>query len=180
MQNNNPWVRRSISIGIVILLNLFFNYLVSLVFVAPQFKSYFAKPQVVDTFTTKESCLSVGGQWSESSYTDPKGVKTAGSCDPDYTKRTEYEAATKSYDKKVFISLILLGLLSIIAGVFIGNSLLKVSFVWGGVLSFFIASVRYWSDAAALLKVFVLGLALAGLIVLVIKKFGGSEEKTSQ
>jgi hypothetical protein len=37
--------------------------------------------------------------------------------------------------------------------------------------------MRYWSSAGALLKVVILAIALVGLVILAIKKFGGEEVK---
>ena len=173
----NIWVRRAISIGIIVVLNLFFNYTISLVFTEPQFTSYFSQPQVVQNFSTKESCLGVGGQWNESSIVDPTNTKIQGSCDPDFTNRTAYDLARKNYDKKVFVTLILLGALCIAGGAWIQNSLLKIAFMWGGVVSLLIASMRYWSAAGAFVKVFVLAIALAGLIFLALKKFNSEPGK---
>ncbi len=179
--NNQPnnqkglgFVKISIIVAIVIVMNLFFNYTVSLVYKEPVFDSYIKPAQVVETIKTKEECLKVGGQWSENAYPnlDVKGkTEVQGYCNENYTKQLNYETARKVYEKKVFITLIILGIISLISGGFIAISVLSISFAWGGVLSLIIASMRYWSQADNLAKVIILAIALGILIWLAIKKF---------
>ena len=175
---NNPkqsnFVKISIIIAIVIVMNMFFNYAVSLVYKEPVFDAYVKPTQVVETIKTKDQCISVGGQWSENAYPSPdlKGkTEVQGYCNENYTKQLNYDAARKVYEKKVFITLIVLGILSLIAGGFVTISILSIAFAWGGVLSLIIASMRYWSQADNLAKVVILALALGILIWLAVKKF---------
>jgi hypothetical protein len=52
-----------------------------------------------------------------------------------------------------------------------GNMLISVALSLGGVLSFIIASMRYWTSADDLIKVIILAIALAILIWVAVKKF---------
>lgn len=171
------FVKWAVVIGIVVVLNLFFNYALSLVYKAPVYEDYFPQSQVVEPITNKEDCLKVGGQW-----TDPDtrlsdgatGVKTpssVGYCNPDYTKYQKYTEAGKIYNRNVFIILVILGIAALILGAVLANVILSLGFSWGGVLSLIIASLRYWSDADNLVKVLLLGGALAALIWIAVKKF---------
>ncbi len=170
-------VRASIVVAIVIVMNMLFNYAVSLVYKEPVYDDYVKTTQIIEPPTTKETCVSVGGQWNETVY--PSVVesskntkpKVEGYCNENYTKDLQYQSALKAYEKKVFITLLALGIVSLVLGVFVGISLLAVAFTWGGVLSLIIASVRYWSVADNLSKVVILALAFGLLIWLVIKKF---------
>lgn len=170
-------VRASIVVAIVIVMNMLFNYAVSLVFKQPVYNDYYKNTQVIVPPTTKDSCVAVGGQWNETSYpTTVQPVKETqpkieGYCNENYTNDLNYQTALKSYEKKVFITLLVLGIISLVIGVFISISLLAVAFTWGGVLSLVIASIRYWSVADNLAKVVILALALGLLIWLVVKKF---------
>ena len=168
------FVKISIIIAIVIVMNLFFNYGVSLVYNEPVNDIYSNPNPVVEAITTKEKCISVGGQWREDVSPNPevKGkTEVQGYCNENYTKQLNYDAARKVYEKKVFITLIILGVLSLISGGFIAISILSIAFAWGGVLSLIIASIRYWSQADNLAKVVILAIALGILIWLAIKKF---------
>ena len=166
------FIKISIIIAIIIVMNLFFNYAVSLVYNEPVMDFYTKPTQVVEAITTKEKCISVGGQWSENATPIEKGkTEIQGYCNENYTKQLNYDAARKVYEKKVFITLIILGIISLTTAGFLTISILSISFAWGGVLSLIIASMRYWSQADNLAKVVILALALGILIWLAIKKF---------
>ncbi|MEI7810566.1 MAG: hypothetical protein WCI41_03365 [bacterium] len=179
--NQKPKVLKwALVIGIVIVLNLFFNYSISLFYKEPDYNNYFKQAQVVEPITTKEACLKVGGQWNENGpayYSAPAGTSpdVKSYCDPNFTKQQEFNQAQKVYNRNIFIVLVLLGVFSFLLGIFIANEIITLSFSWGGVLSFIIASMRYWSDADSWVKVLILALALSALIWLAIKKFGNNQ-----
>ena len=173
----SKFVRVSIVVAIVIVMNMFFNYAVSLVYKEPVYDQFIKSTQVVEVIKDKQTCLDVGGQWNGGEeVTNPKDPNRPVAmyvpyCDPNYTNQINYNDARKVYDRNVFITLVVLGVLSLIVAGFIGVALLTISFAWGGVLSFIIASIRYWSVADNLVKVIILGIALATLIYLAVKKF---------
>jgi len=126
-QMHSRLAKWSLITGIVIVMNLFFNYALSLVYTSPDYARY---------------------------------ISDQG-----------FELAQRLYDLHIFIALVLLGAVSLIGGVLAENEVLSLAFSWGGVLSLFIASVRYWSDANNLLKVIILAIALGSLIWTAVKKF---------
>ena len=68
--------------------------------------------------------------------------------------------------------LIILGVVSVVAGFLtIGKEVVSIALSLGGVLSFVIASIRYWQYASDWLHLIILGIALAVLMDLAIKKF---------
>lgn len=168
----SKFVRVSIVVAIVIVMNMFFNYAVSLVYKEPVYDQFVQPVQVIESIKTKDACLAIGGQWNENIY--PEKVSDSnikGYCDPNYTNQKKYESAKKIYDRNVFITLVVLGVLSLIISGFLSLALLSIALAWGGVLSFIIASIRYWTSADNLIKVIILGIALAVLIYLTVKKF---------
>ncbi len=173
--SHSRFVVWSLVVSIVIVLNLFFNYALSLVWKAPSYDAYMTRPQVVELYT-RESCVAAGGQWTQttitSETTDPQS-KLGGYCDPDYTNRMRYEADRKVYNRNVFLVLVALGALVVGIGTALKKrfEVLAIAFSWAGVLSFVIASMRYWSDATDLWRVLILAIALVVLIYLAIKKF---------
>jgi hypothetical protein len=181
MQTQPKVLKWALIIGIVIVLNLFFNYTISLFYKQPDYNTYFPRAQVVEPITTKDECLKVGGQWNENNLV-PKSVspvsttspQVSGYCDPNFTKQQEYTSALKTYNRNIFIILVILGVVSFLLGVFIPNEIITFGFSWGGVLSFIVASIRYWSDANNWVKVLILAVALGALIWLAIKKFGNN------
>ena len=177
-KKKSGFVKWAIIISIVIVLNMFFNYVISLAYKVPQYDDYIKQTQVVTPITNKDDCVKVGGQW-----TDPDtrfenipapGMKTApavGYCDPNYTNQKNFNNAQKTYNRNVFIILVILSIISLALGSFFANPILGPAFSWGGVLSLIIASMRYWSDANDLFRVIILGLALGILIWVAVKKF---------
>lgn len=169
------FVKWAVIFGIVVVLNLFFNYALSLVYKQPSYEEYMPQAQVVEPITNKEDCLKVGGQWTDPdtrlSIEGTKTMPAVGYCDPNFTKQQEFSKAQKDYNRNVFIILSLLGVSSLILGVVLSNLILSLGFSWGGVLSLVIASMRYWTDADNLVKVIILGVALGALIYIAVKKF---------
>jgi hypothetical protein len=175
-QTNHPsrFVKWSLIVGIVIVINMFFNYAISLVYKAPEYPVNTS--QVIGSLYTKEDCLEIGGQWTQ--IPTPTDLKTAdpqsklgGYCDPEYTKRMEYEKDRKVYERTVFIILFALGALILILGTVLKQEVLAIALSWGGVLSLIIASMRYWSNANNGLKVGILAVALFTLMYLAVKRF---------
>lgn len=137
-------VKWSLIIGIVIVMNMFFNYAISLVYKAPAYPSY-------PVYTSDKPDPVMEQQYQQ--------------------KEQQFEVAQKQYDRSVFIILLILGVLSIIIGALLEHEVLSPAFSWGGVLSLLIASMRYWSDANNILKVLILAVALGALIWTAVKKF---------
>ncbi len=172
MQTQSKVLKWSLIIGIVIVLNLFFNYTLSLVYAEPEYEQYCPNTaQVVEAVTTREECVATGGQWNENYYM-PIEKGPTGYCDQQFTCRAEFDEARKVYDRNVFITLVLLGAMCVALGSFlVGNSLISIALSMAGVLSFIIASMRYWSSADTLIKVVILAIALGILIWVAMKKF---------
>lgn len=149
MKTHSKVTKWSLIVGIVIILNMFINYSVSLVFDAPKYDEFcddLRKPVAVEI--TDEILEEQDRCWEE------------------------YDEAREDFEKNVFVVLISIGIILFISSLFISNYVLSVSLSIGAILDLVIASMRYWGDAHELLKVVILGLALAVLIGIGIKKFG--------
>jgi hypothetical protein len=165
----------SLIIGIVIVINLFFNYAISLVYEAPQYSNYCKQEQVIEAVTTKDACLAKGGQWNENIYKQPVAVgetPAIGYCDLQFTCNQDFQTVNKIYERNIFVTLVVLGII-LVAGSFAlsFNWILSVSASLGGILSIIIASMRYWSEADNWLRVLILFVALMALIYFAVRKF---------
>ncbi len=174
------FLKWSLIIGIVIVLNLFFTYALSLVYTVPSFDDFCGNAQaaIVDT---QQSCLKVGGQWTQTAT--PQAMVSPGTvpsrapdvngyCNPTFTCQKNFDAVNKIYDRNVFVVLVVLGIVSIVFGIFLKiPDAVTIGLSLGGVLALIIASVRYWSEAESILKVIILAVALIALIWVGIKKF---------
>lgn len=172
----SPIIKWSLIIGIVIVINLFFNYSISLIYDAPKYENYCKQEQVIEEVNTKEDCLVKGGQWNgnvqEMKAVVPVVTAIKGYCDLQYTCRTVYEADRKIYERNVFITLVILGIILVGASFALSfNWILSVSASMGGILSIIIASIRYWSEADNWLRVIILFIALVSLIFFAVRRF---------
>ena len=175
-RKHSAFVKTSLIVAIVIVMNLLFNYAVSLVYNEPTYDQFVPTSQVVATITTQDACIAAGGQWTDytpaPAPTPVKGTVTpAGYCDQNYTNQKNFDAAMKVYNRNVFITLVILGIISIVIGAFVTVAIIPAAFSWGGVLSLIIASIRYWGDADKLFKVIILACAFGVLVWLAVKKF---------
>ena len=177
MNTTNRIGRWSVIFGIIIVLNLFFNYALSLVYKAPVYNDFCPTSQVVNTPTTQNECVAQGGQWTSNPSYGPKAVpvginQPVGYCDLQYTCRQHFDNAQKTYNKNVFIILVVLGALSVAIGnLFASNEVIGSGLSLAGVLSFIIASGRYWGSANDWTKLFILAVALGILFWVAIRKF---------
>ncbi len=171
-------LRGSLIVGIIIVINMFFNYALSLAYKQPVYENFCPTPtsQVVTNPDTQNACVDRGGQWTTNSYygkpTVVGEVQPTGYCDLQFTCRNNYDDARRVYDRNVFATLVLLGAMCVAIGSFFKkNMLVSMALSLAGVLSFIIASIRYWGSADDLIKVIILAIALAILIWVAMKKF---------
>src|SRR5689334_22388238 len=126
MNTQSRVLRWSLIIGIMIVLNLFFNYALSLAYNSPEYENFCPNEQVITQPQTQNECTSKGGQWNGNQYGyEPRPVgetKPAGYCDLQFTCRQNYDTAREDYNRNVFIVLVLLGAISVfVANFFKGN-----------------------------------------------------------
>lgn len=171
-------------LGIVIVLNLFFNYAIALVYEEPMWNDFCKQEPVTIVPNTEEACLADGGGWTEQGVikgenvarpmtTDQFGkeVPITGYCDLNFTCQKEFEAAIKPYTQNVFMILVALGVASIaLSFAVVATPAVSLGLSLGGVLSLIIASIRHWQYMDKYLQVGVLAAALAALIWLGVKK----------
>ncbi len=176
METQSKVLKWSVIIGIVIVLNLFFNYTLSLVYGSPQYDNFCVRSQVVNAPETEQACVTEGGQWTNntyySKYDASRALEPKGWCDLDYTCRMEYDTASSAYNRNVFVALVVLGAISVLVANFsVPNMVVSSGLSLGGVLSFIIASMRYWGAANDFIRVLILAIALGLLVWVAVKKF---------
>lgn len=177
MNPENRIGRWSVILGIVIVLNLFFNYAISLVYERPNYEAFCPVTQVVVLPDNQDECVAEGGQWTENQYygkptTRPEVLEPRGYCDLQYTCRQEFESANDTHGRNVFVVLVVLGAVSVLVGnLFKGNAVITGGLSLAGLFSFVIASIRYWGSAGNLARVLILVIALLILFWIAMKKF---------
>ena len=68
MNLENRIGRWSVILGIMIVLNLFFNYALSLVYESPEYNNFCPMEQVVTIPDNQTECTDKGGQWTDNQY----------------------------------------------------------------------------------------------------------------
>jgi hypothetical protein len=150
--NTQPKVLKwSVILGIVIVLNLFFNYAISLVYHEPVWNC-----EMTPVAAPIEKTPATPSIQDEAKFQ---------AC------QTDWQTTRDTYNKNVFVVLVILGALSVLLGNFLGNAVVAQGLALGGVLSFIIASMRYWSSADDLIRLVILAIALGILVYVGYKKF---------
>jgi len=180
IQRKSKVLKWSLIIGIVIVLNLFFNYTLSLIYPAPSFDAI-CSAATQATVDTQASCLKVGGQWTQTATPQAtvssggaaaKAPSVSGYCNTTFTCQKNFDDVNGGYQRNIFITLVILGIFALILGIFLKiPDAVTIGLSLGGVLSLLIASARYWGEAESILKVIILAVALIALIWVGIKKF---------
>jgi hypothetical protein len=148
--NTQPRILKwSLIAGLVIVINLFFGYSLSLVYKQPDYNTFCPQeiyaPNVPETAVQQQQMIMC---------------------------QNDYQTAENAYATNVFVTLVILGALLVFIGNFMkGNAVIASGLSIAGVLSFIIASMRYWSYASDLLHVGILAVALALLFWIAVKKF---------
>lgn len=164
-------------IGITIVTNLFLVYLVDVFYDTPDYLTFCPDKQVNRAIESESACVDIGGQWNESApvktMTPESVMPVSGNyCNTTYACQKQYEEAMKVYNRNVFVVFVIVGILLLLGSVsFAGSEVLSLAFSFGGVLAFLIGATRYWSDMDDIVRVLILGVALASLIFMAWKKF---------
>ncbi|MBI2046437.1 MAG: hypothetical protein HYT28_03405 [Parcubacteria group bacterium] len=181
-KKQSRWLKWLLIVGTVIILNLFINSLIKVVYHEPLYTNFCEEKQVKIIPDTKDSCLAIDGQWTDDLFVQKRLLsgepvampvieqQRAGYCDPDFTCRKGYDTALNVYERNVFVAWVVAGVLALIAGFFLKLEVVSLSLSLGGVVSLVIGSMRYWSRMDDTLRLVVLGVALAVLIWVGIKK----------
>lgn len=172
----NKILKWALILSAVIVANLFFNYALSLSFNGPnrdEFCPFEKTSQVIDT---KEACEEADGIWNPQTpkpvYIDDVQRENFGYCDLYSKCENTYMDALKIYEKKVFIALVIIGVILFVISIFVkNNSAVTSALAITGLLDLIVASVRYWQFSDELLKVSILFVALVVIFYLIVKKF---------
>ena len=173
MENTTPrpkFVRWALMIGIVAILNIFFNVVIALAYPEPKYDNYCPNVGQV-TPVDPTACDAQGGVWN--TYVPPAppatdGInftpKASGYCDLYAKCQKPYQAALDQHALYAFVIMTALGVLSILIGLVpIGSSIVSSGLSYGGVVALIIGSMQYWGSAGNWIR---LGISTVGLITL--------------
>jgi hypothetical protein len=171
-------IKWALIVGIAIVVNLFIFYLVDALYKEPIYTDFCPERQVNKLIESEAACLEVGGQWNENIDVQKPvelqmyPTRPIGYCNIDYTCNKQFEDVVKVYNRNVFVVFVVAGILLLAGSAYLGGAeAVSLGLSFGGVISLIIGSMRYWSDMNDILRVIVLGVALAALIYVAWKKF---------
>lgn len=195
-----------LGIAIIIALNLFFGSGIKTFYKEPKFEDFCVKELSAKKYENKIQCDEVGGLWNENVAAYGGGYRVTstgqeipmmappvsvaidkagdsvvaeeikGWCDAYSTCSKNFETADNLYRRNVFIVLVILGVITLIAGFFVGQSAaVSLGLSYGGIISMLIGVIHYWSAMQESLRFIVLGVVVFALIWVGIKKFGKGE-----
>ncbi len=171
----SKWKKLALSLAILVVINVFFNVGLETFYPSPRYENYCSDKAMQaqewgKDLSTVESCHEEAGTWMQPAT----GVAY---CQVDmnvyYTEcNEEYQTALQPYQRNGFIALTVLGTLTLLLGLLAGGLPMSVAngFLYGGVLSLVIATMRYWAYMDDSLQFIVSGVALALLIFVGIKR----------
>lgn len=182
----------ALTLSIIIVLNLFFNYGIYTFYPSPKYDN-FCTEETHKYYDKKESCEAIGGEWvayqqgvypkyiESTPQSNSETVKQTEYCDNEATCRKQYEGIVSLYNRNVFIVLVILGVISVALGFFLVSvSAVSSGFLFGGLISFFIGTIRFWSNMDDYIRLIVLGIVLATLIWLGYRKLKDKESNDNK
>ena len=186
MSNVKKWI---LALAIAIVLNLFVNYGISVVYKAPQYDNfckeggmgpYPAKPYPYPPELQQKSCAVIEvNQDLQNSCNEQKGYiaykynatgcPTEAYCE---TCQARFSDVSQKRNSNVFVILVVAGVAAILAGMVVKAEAVANGFLIGGILSLIIAAIRNWGQLQDVFKLIILGVVLALLIWVGYKKTG--------
>lgn len=164
------FVRWAVVLGIVVILNVFFYVLTSVVFKQPAYSDYCPAAARNVIAQDEMSCVEQEGVWVPAPEVTG-GIK-GGYCDFYSTCQPVWEEARTAYAERAFIALTVLGVVAIIAGILpLGSSIVSAGLSYGGVVTLIIASMQYWGEASDYIRLGIASVALAVLLFLGWRRF---------
>lgn len=161
------WKKLALALALVLVINVFFNVGLDTFYPAPKYETYCPTEKMNTLYENAETCEAADGIWNQGPAKDAVGY-----CDL-YTKCNEdYTAATQPYDRNAFVILTTLGLATLLVGLLAGGLPMAVAngFLYGGLLSILIGTMRYWALMEDSLRFIVSGIALVLLIIVGVKR----------
>lgn len=166
-----------IAVTITIIFALFVGYGIEVFNPSTKYDDFC--PKDVYNIDNQEACLNAGGEWGiEGTMEYPRPVKLDQGeeiqpyCYAPQRCYDQFETATTKHNKIVFIVAVIIGILSIIAGIILKKDPVSTGILGGGVLTIIYGTIRYWQYANNILKFVLLGIVLAILIWIGYKKLG--------
>ncbi len=169
------FVRWALTLGIVVVLNLFFAVILSIALPAPDYNAY-CPSATAPTPQNAADCDSAGGTWTEYPTPAPAGatkpVAPSGYCDLTAKCQVPFQNAVDAHALYAFVAMMVFGIASLFVGFLpLGSSAVANGLSYGGVVALVIGSASYWGTAGNWLRLIIAAIALGALMYVGVKKF---------
>lgn len=176
-------------IGIGVLLPLFLGFFVDAVYSEPKYEDYcnnsiYSKPYIApspnitcpDFYSTTEAQMCSNEKGMPVPKYDSNNCQVYDKCD--YCSR-DFDNAQQLYNRNIFFILAPLGLIIVIIGIYLTVEYIGAGLMFGGLITMFYATVRYFSDMSKLLRALVLLVELLIIIYIGYKKIEDKKQANS-
>jgi hypothetical protein len=178
--------RVAMIIGITILLPLFIGLFFDALYPTPEYNDYcnYIYPEgptkAVPPNTCPEFYSTAQAQECSRNEGEPRFTYDANGCQVfdkcDYCNK-EYRNAEEVYNRNLFFILAPVGLAIVIIGIYFTVEYMGAGFMFGGLITLFYATVRYFSDMSKMLRALVILVELLIILWLGYRKIGPGDGK---
>lgn len=158
-----------LAIAIALISLFFFVYAIQIVYPEVKYNNFCNNSVHAMPSNNKVDCLSAGGKWI-SYQKGNSNVKASGYCDSNYYCMKNYETARKSYDRNVFFTSLVVGVIVFVGAFFLALESVSAGLMGGAIMLIFYGTVRYWGELSDIWRTLMLGIVLVVLIWLGYKK----------
>lgn len=156
-----------LSLSIAMIYFFFIIFTLNAIFPPPKYEDFCSERIYENIPMNKEKCEEKGGLWRTGVLPIVKGNNTdLGWCDITFKCNKNFEVARKEHAGKIFISGLILGIITIYVGTVITLELVSTGLLFGGIILLIYISIIYFEFLPNWFKALLFGIALIILILL--------------
>jgi len=165
------WRQKFLAIAIAVVFTMFVYFGISTFYKEPKYDDY-CKPELNSIYiNSSQECEKAGGLWNANNYYPKREAgMVEGYCDVQYTCRKQYDEVNNEYRKNVFVFAVAFGVIALVGGIFVQISSVSAGLMGGGIVTMIWGTMQYWDRLGDAIRFVILGIVLAILIWVGIKK----------
>ena len=154
------WKQKFMAIALMIVTVAFVFTGIYMVFDGPSYEDHcYDKRAIPIEINSLEECDTYGGSWVEGSYCDM------------YSECSEaYDTESSKFRFNVFLTSFLIGAAILLSAIFIPIPIISAGMMSSGIVILLISLLQYWEKLGEVYRFVILGLLLAALIWIAVKK----------
>ena len=132
---------------------------INLIFEEADYESCYDKRAIPLQIESAEKCSEYNGTWMQNNY-----------CDFYSECHSKLDIKQDKYRFQVFLSSLIVGIILLISALFIAQAIISTSMMGSGIVTLLIGTLGYWDKLGEVWRFIILGISLAILIWITIKK----------